>query len=181
MSPSNDGVERSPAMPARPAQARDAPRFVVELCVSAVPIDPRDIPLLDIFDAYRLYCDVGNENGCMRHALRLGFFKDAATAATVAMYLGSYFDGPRVLKIGNVQKARSIHLSFMPLKDIGATGRHAVIELTGERPAREGNPVATPAVAPAAPPQPKPAPRSLLSRILSSRLSKLTQSTRVPI
>jgi hypothetical protein len=168
VSRSNNAVERSPAMPTRPAEAQDAPRYVVELCVSAVPIDPRSIPLLDIFDVYRLYCDVENENGSVRHALRFGFFKDTATAAAVAIYLSSYFDGPRVLKLGNVQKARSIHLTFKPLKDIGATGRHAVIELAGERFARENNPVASPAVAPAAP-QPKAAPRSLLSRILSSR------------
>jgi hypothetical protein len=169
VSPSNNVVERSPAMSAKPAQARalDAPRYVVELCVSPVPIDPLTIPLLDIFDVYRLYCDVGNENGCVRHALRLGFFKDTATAAAVAMYLSSYFDGLRVLELGNLQKARSIHLTFKPLKDIGATGRHAVIELTGERPARAKNPVVSPAVAPAAP-RPKAAPRSLLSRILSS-------------
>lgn len=168
MSPSNNVVERSPAMPARLTEARDVPRYVVELCVSAVPIDPRTIPLLDIFDVYRLYCDVGNENGRVRHALRLGFFKDTATAAAVAMYLSSYFKGPRVLKLGNVQKALSIRLTFEPLKDIGATGRHAVIELTGERPARTINPVAPPAVTPTVP-QPKAAPRSLLSRILSSR------------
>ncbi len=168
MSRSINAIERLPAMPARPAEAQGAPRYVVELCVSAVPIDPRTIPLLDIFDVYRLYCDVGNENGCVRHALRLGFFKDTATAAALAMYLSSYFDGPRVLKLGNVQKARSIHLTFRPLKDIGATGRHAVIELTGERPARENNPVASLEVALAVP-QPKAAPRSFLSRILSSR------------
>ena len=167
MSPSNNAVERSPAMPARLAEAPYAPRYVVELCVSAVPIDPRTIPLLDIFDVYRLYCDVGNENGRVRHALRLGFFKDTATAAAVAMYLSSYFNGSRVLELGNVQKALSLHLTFKPLKDIGATGRHAVIELTGERPARAKTPVASPAVAPAAP-RPKAAPRSLLSRILSS-------------
>lgn len=151
-------------------EAEGAPRYVVEFCVSAVPIDPRSIPLLDIFDVYRLYCDVGNENGRVRHALRLGFFKDTATAAAVAMYLAFYFDEPRVLKLGDIQKARSIHLTFKPLKDIGASGRHAVIELPGERPAREKKPVAAPAV-PAAPaaPQPKAAPRSFLSRILSSR------------
>jgi hypothetical protein len=155
-------------MPLRPADARDAPRYVVELCVSPVPIDPRTIPLLDIFDVYRLYCDVGNESGRVRHALRLGFFKDTSTAAAVAKYLSSYFDAPRVLVLGNAQKALSIHLTFKPLKDIGATGRHAMIELTGERPARANNPVASPPAAPAAP-QPKAAPRSLLSRILSNR------------
>ena len=165
MSRSNNAIEHSPA---RPAEARGAPRYVVELCVSAIPIDPHSIPLLDIFDAYRLYCDVGNENGCVRHALRLGFFKDTATAAAVAMYLASYFDAPRVLELGNVRKAHSIHLTFKPLKDIGASGRHAVIELTGERPAHQRNPVASRVVAPAAA-QLKGAPRSLLSRILSSR------------
>ena len=168
MSRSNGAVERSPAMAARPAEAQGAPRYVVELCISAVPIDPRSIPLLDIFDVYRLYCDIGNENGRVRHALRLGFFKDTATAAAVAKYLTFYFDGPRVLNLGNVQKARAIHLAFKPLKDIGASGRHAVIELTGEQPAHEKNPLASPTVAPAAP-QPKAAPRSWLSRILSSR------------
>ena len=164
MSRSTNAVERWPATPTRPAETQDMPRYVVELCVSTVPIDPRSVPLLDLFDVYRLYCDVGNENGRVRHALRLGFFKDTATAAAVAMYLSSYFEGPRVLKLGNV-KARSIHLTFKPLKDIGATGRHAVIELTGERPARENIPAASPAAAPAAP-QAKAAPRSLLSRIL---------------
>ncbi len=168
MSRSNNAVEPSLAMSPKPADAQDAPRYVVELCVSTVPIDPRSIPLLDIFDVYRLYCDVGNENGRVRHALRVGFFKDTATAAAVAKYLAFYFDEPRVLKLGNVRKARSIHLAFKPLKDIGTSGRHAVIELTGERPAHKNNPVVSPAAAPAVP-QPKAAPRSLLSRMLSSR------------
>ncbi|SRR5579859_593998 len=106
-------------------------QYVVELRVSPTPIDPYSVPLLDIFDAYRLYSEIGRDNGQVRHALYLGYFKERATAASVAGYLAAYFDAPRVVQ---TVPSRSLHLKFVPLKDIGATGTHSVIELTGERP-----------------------------------------------
>jgi hypothetical protein len=106
-------------------------QYVVELRASPTPIDPHSVPLLDIFDVYSLYGEIGRENGRVRHALHLGYFKQSGTASSVANYLAAYFDAPRVV---HTVPSRSLHLKFVPLKDIGATGAHSVIELTGERP-----------------------------------------------
>lgn len=106
-------------------------QYVVELRVSPTPIDPHTVPLLDIFEVYRLYTEIGSDNGRSRYALHLGYFKESGTAASVASYLAAYFEAPRVV---HTVPSRSLHLKFVALKDIGATGTHSVIELTGERP-----------------------------------------------
>ncbi|MGD0491997.1 MAG: hypothetical protein ABSC32_10635 [Steroidobacteraceae bacterium] len=117
---------RSPAQ-----EALSGLQYVVELRVSPTPIDPHSVPSLDIFDVYHLYGEIGRENGRVRHALQLGYFKQSDTATSVANYLAAYFDAPRVVL---TVPSRSLHLKFVPLKDIGATGSHSVIELAGERP-----------------------------------------------
>ena len=118
-----------PSRRSRVQETHSGLRYVVELRVSSTPIDPYSVPLLDIFDAYRLYSEIGRENGCERHALYLGYFRESGTASSVAGYLAAYFDAPRVV---HTVPSRSLHLKFTPLKDIGATGTHSVIELTGE-------------------------------------------------
>jgi len=145
-------------------------RYVVELRVSPVPIDPHSVPLLDIFDAYRLYSEIGHEGGRVRHALHLGYFKENGTAAAIAKYLAAYFEAPRVVQ---TVPSRSVHLKFVPRKDIGATGSHSVIELAGERPmpvqirsAPNGLPAQHRTAAPAAAPERTAASPFLLSRIL---------------
>jgi hypothetical protein len=119
-----------------PVSAAQAPepdatsRYVIQLRTSPVPIDPRSVPRLDLFDLYSLHCDVRFENGTVRHALRLGYFKDLSTAKTVAHYLSSYFDSPEVVLLTAAEHARSLRLKLVALKDVGASGQHAVIELS---------------------------------------------------
>jgi hypothetical protein len=155
---------RSPAQ-----ETHSGLQYVVELRVSPTPIDPHSVPLLDIFEVYRLYSEIGRENGRVRHALHLGYFKQSGTASSVANYLAAYFDAPRVV---HTVPSRSLHLKFAPLKDIGATGTHSVIELTGERPmprqlsAHNRLPAQDRAPNPAAASDRKAASPSLLARIL---------------
>jgi hypothetical protein len=109
--------------------------FVIQLQTSPVPIDPQSVPCLEIFNLYTLYCDVRPENGVVRHALRLGFFKESATARTVARYLNCYFDSPEIEQLSAAELAGGVHLKLVPLKDVGDSGRHAVIELSTPAPA----------------------------------------------
>jgi hypothetical protein len=111
-----------------------SPRYAVQLGISAVPIDPRSVPRLDIFDLYTLYCDIRMENGSVRHALRLGFFKEAATARMIARYLASYFDAPEIVELAAAEQTRTLRLKLVALKDVGDSGRHATIELAAPAP-----------------------------------------------
>jgi hypothetical protein len=140
-------------------------RYAVQLRISAVPIDPHSVPRLDIFEMYTLYCDVRVENGTVRHALRLGFFKDECTAKTIAHYLASYFDAPEIVALAPAEHARALGLRLVALQDVGEdSGRHASIELVGSPPLlRQSH--KTPAVATASP---RAAPRSLWSRLLET-------------
>lgn len=137
--------------------------YVVQLAASAAAIDPATIPQLDIFDVYRLYSKVGVAHGVVCHALRLGFFKEVRTAKTVARYLASYFDAPTIVQVGASEEARAAQHSLAALKDIGASGRHAIIELSTPR----GTPVET--RPPASTPPPRYSARaSLWARLLTS-------------
>ena len=71
------------------------------------------------------------------HALRLGFFSEEMAAGAVASYLADYYDGPTVKRVSAAERHRFADQGFEPRKDIGATGRHAVIEITDERFVRE--------------------------------------------
>lgn len=93
------------------------PRYVVQLCQSPTAVSPGNIPRLDLFDLYHLYsADARHENGAPRQALRLGFFKDSATARTIARYVGRYFESPRVLLIDAPEIMRALHRRFEALK-----------------------------------------------------------------
>lgn len=107
--------------------------YVVQLALSGAAIDPIVIPKLDIFDVYRLYSISGSSDGVTRHALRLGFFKEARTARTISRYLESFFDAPAVLQVGASEERLASNQSLVALKDIGASGRHAIIELSTPR------------------------------------------------
>jgi hypothetical protein len=108
--------------------------YVVQLALSVVAFDPRNVPRLDIFDLYHLYCDISVEDGLMRNALRLGFFRDAHTAKAVAHYLGSFFDSPRVVHIDAAEEARSTQHKLVALKDVGAAAQRLDVELVAPRP-----------------------------------------------
>jgi hypothetical protein len=71
------------------------------------------------------------------HALRLGFFCEENAAAAVASYLTDYYDHPTVKRVSAAERERFANQPLEPRKDIGATGKHAVIEITNELYIRE--------------------------------------------
>ncbi len=117
---------------------RDAARwFVIQLSLADQAFDPNAVPNLDIFSEYRLYSVAGLDQGRVMHALRLGFFSEEISAGAVASYLGVYFDEPIIKRVSAAERDRFADERLEARKDIGATGRHAVIEITSERVVRE--------------------------------------------
>jgi hypothetical protein len=111
--------------------------FVIQLAESEDPFDPEAVPNLDIFTAYRLYSVAGIDQGRIVHSLRLGFFGEEISAGAVASYLTEYYEKPTIKRVSAAERQRFAHQSIEPRKDVGATGRHAVIEITNERYIRE--------------------------------------------
>jgi hypothetical protein len=140
--------------PLTPAELQDlgARWYVIQLSLSGESFDPDSLPNLDIFNEYRLYSVAGIDQGRIMHALRLGFFTEEGAAAAVASYLGGFYDKPTVKRISVAERERFRDQRVEARKDIGATGRHAVIEITGERHIRDKVPriaMVTPLAAPA--------------------------------
>jgi hypothetical protein len=71
------------------------------------------------------------------HALRLGFFGEEIAAAAVASYLTEYYEKPTIKRVSVAERERFADQCIEPRKDVEATGRHAVIEITSERYIRE--------------------------------------------
>ncbi len=107
--------------------------FVIQLSLSEQAFDSEAVPNLDIFSVYRLYSVAGIDQGRIVHALRLGFFAEGSAAAAVASYLSAYYDKPTVKRVSSAERERFAAQRFQPRKDVGATGKHAVIEITAER------------------------------------------------
>jgi hypothetical protein len=107
--------------------------FVIQLALAEDAIDPETVPNLDIFSVYRLYAVAGFDQGRIMHALRLGFFSEELAAAAVASYLSAYYDKPTIKRVSAAERDRFGDQRVEARKDVGATGRHAVIEITGER------------------------------------------------
>jgi hypothetical protein len=107
--------------------------FVIQLAVAEDAIDPDTVPNLDIFSVYRLYAVAGFDQGRIMHALRLGFFSEELAAAAVASYLSAYYDKPTIKRVSAAERDRFDDQRVEARKDVGATGRHAVIEITSER------------------------------------------------
>jgi hypothetical protein len=166
-SPGDSGATAAPVSVAIP----DAAPYAIQLRSCPVPIDPRSVPRLDIFDLYTLYCDVRLENAAMRHALRLGFFKDPASAKVIARYLACYFEGPQIVHLNTTGQARSLRVKLAALKDVGDSGRHTVIELSEPAAARAPAPQMRRAAPrpPVRPRTPDADGRSLWSRLLHQR------------
>ncbi|HYM35913.1 MAG TPA: hypothetical protein VET48_10985, partial [Steroidobacteraceae bacterium] len=61
--------------------------YVVQLAVSDQPANLDTMPRLDIFEAYRLYSVATMDGAVIRHALRLGFFREEVSAEAVLGYL----------------------------------------------------------------------------------------------
>ncbi len=140
--------------PLTPSELQDSGTrwYVIQLSLSRDSFDPDSLPNLDIFNEYRLYSVAGLDQGCIVHALRLGFFADEGAAAAVASYLRTFYEQPTVKRISVAERERFRDQRVEARKDIGATGRHAVIEITSERHVREKRPriAAITALAPAA-------------------------------
>lgn len=165
-SPADSAAAAAPLSVAIP----DTAPYAIQLRSSPVPIDPRAVPRLDIFDLYTLYCDVRLENAVMRHALRLGFFKDPTTAKVVARYLACYFDAPQIVHLNTTEQARSLRVKLVALKDVGDFGRHTVVELSEPPPPQARRAAPRPAPHPAAQPRRQEVDsRSLWSRLLHQR------------
>lgn len=111
--------------------------FVIQLSLSEEAFDSEAVPNLDIFDVYRLYSVAGIDQGRIVHALRLGFFAEEMAAAAVASYLSEFYENPSVKRVSSAERERFADQRFEPRKDVGATGKHAVIEITNERYIRE--------------------------------------------
>lgn len=132
-----------------PSELQDAAAlrsFVIQLSLSDQGFDPDALPNLDIFSEYRLYSISVFDQGKPMHALRLGFFSSESAAAAVASYLSTFYDNPVVKRISAAERDRFSAQRLEARKDIGATGKHAVIEITDERvirPKRSADPTLT--------------------------------------
>jgi hypothetical protein len=111
--------------------------FVIQLSLAEEAFDPDTLPNLDIFSVYRLYSVAGIDQGRIMHALRLGFFTEEISAGAVASYLATFYDKPTIKRVSSAERERFAEESFEPRKDVGATGKHAAIEITSERFVRE--------------------------------------------
>lgn len=120
--------------------------FVIQLSLSEEAFDSEAVPNLDIFEVYRLYSVAGIDQGRIVHALRLGFFGEENAAAAVASYLAEFYENPTVKRVSSAERDRFAEQRFEPRKDVGATGKHAVIEITNERYIREKRITSTTAV-----------------------------------
>jgi SPOR domain len=114
--------------------------FVIQLALADEAFDPDAVPNLDIFSEYRLYSVAGIDQGRIVHALRLGFFREEIGAVAVTSYLAAYWDEPTIKRVSLAERERFADQRVEARKDIGATGRHAVIEITDELVARRRRP-----------------------------------------
>jgi SPOR domain len=110
--------------------------FVIELAQADTAFDPDAVPNLDLFSEYRLYSVAGEDQGRVVHTLRLGFFREEIGAVAVASYLGAYWEKPTIKRVSVAERQRFADQRVEARKDVGATGRHAVIEITDELVAR---------------------------------------------
>jgi SPOR domain len=113
------------------------PWYVIQLSVAEDAFDPDTVPNLDIFTVYRLYSVARLDQGRVMHSLRVGFFGEEVAADAVASYLAAYYDKPTVERVSVAERERFADQRLEPRKDVGATGKHAVIEITSERFVRE--------------------------------------------
>jgi SPOR domain len=112
------------------------PWFVIELATSNEAFDPDTVPNLDLFAEYRLYSVAELGGNDIVHALRVGFFSAEIAAKAVASYLSQYYDKPAIKRVSLAERERFQEQTVEARKDVGATGRHAVIEITDDLVAR---------------------------------------------
>ena len=91
------------------AEAEDPSRpkwFVVQLTSSEQPFNLDTMPKLDIFVAYNLYSVALMENSTIRHALRLGFFREQVAAEAVMGYLKTFFASASINQVSGSEHDR---------------------------------------------------------------------------
>lgn len=154
--------------------------FAVQLALSEQPINLDTMPKLDIFAAYTLYCVATMESGSVKHALRLGFFRESVSAEAVMGYLKAFFNQPTINQISTAEFDRFADSKLKQKPTPAAEGK--VVNLEAKRPAtakplppiaaQQGapKPVVKPAVnkTPMAPPPARP--QSFLSRLIGRQL-----------
>jgi hypothetical protein len=107
--------------------------FVLQLMQSQEPIDPEQVPNLDIFSEYRLYAVGETDQGALVYALRLGFFSSEVAAGAVAGYLAPHFPTTDIKRISVAEHDRFAQNVVVAKKDVGLAGSHAVIEFSSPR------------------------------------------------
>jgi hypothetical protein len=136
--PNLESTQTIRALTALELEDEEASRwFVIQLSLSEQAFDPETVPNLDIFSVYRLYSVAGIDQGRIVHALRVGFFSEEIAASAVASYLTAFYDQPTIKRVSAAERERFAQQSLEPRKDVGATGKQAVIEITNERYIRE--------------------------------------------
>ncbi len=121
------------ALTAKELESIDSSRwFVIQLALADRAFDPDAVPNLDIFSEYRLYSVAGIDQGRVVHALRLGFFREEIGAVAVASYLAEYWSKPSIKRVSVAERERFANQKVEARKDVGATGTHAIIEITDE-------------------------------------------------
>ncbi len=128
---------------------------MIQLACSEKPFDPDALPNLDIFKEYWLYSVASVDQGKLLHTLRVGFFSEDSHAKAVAGYLGTFFDNPAVKRVSAAERTRFAQQRVEARKEIGATGKHAAIEITDERVIRPKRSAKT-SIPPMRPPLPTP-------------------------
>jgi len=89
----------------REAERGGAPiSYAVQLEWSAQPIDLHQTPRDPIFRSYTLYTTRARRDGRQWFELRLGFFRDTASAKQVACYLRSTFDSAAVVPVSQEEQ-----------------------------------------------------------------------------
>ncbi len=157
----------------------DAPAwFSVQVTVSDQPINVEAMPKLDIFKAFRLYSIAQTRQGKIEHALRLGFFREAVSAAAVSGYLKTFFGAPEVLRVSAAEQNRFADPPPPPVLNDSAGKSARVVQLHPGKPATT-KPATTPVLThtpapkaaqpvakkPAAPPSVKPAKQAAASAV----------------
>jgi hypothetical protein len=153
-------------------------RYVVQLGKSPNRIDPLDVPCLDLFDLYFLYCSAAVEDGIIQNHLRLGYFSESRGADVLALYLAAYFESPQVVEVDPQAEERSMPCRFVPLKEVGNSGRLAAVEVTSPRPLL---PRAAVAAWSPSEPEHRQAVRSIWSRLLGRDFEDARSASLAPL
>lgn len=109
--------------------------YVVELALSDHPVNLEAMPKLDIFAAYSLYSVAITTAGTIRHALRLGFFRESVSAEAVAGYLKTFFPTPSVTRISAAEHTRFADQPRKPAAPAAekSTDKDKVVQLNDKR------------------------------------------------